>query len=82
MMQQMAKEVTSVRQLVQRRKRRQRQKQATLLSGTSERRVLPLVVKGAVRREQGGGEASDGSDVGKGFQMAVIGMGRGRDLRW
>ena len=50
MMQQKAKEVTSVRQLVQRRKKRQRQKQAAIVSEPGERQILPLVVKGVTHQ--------------------------------
>ena len=50
-MQQRAKEVASVRQLVQRRKRRQRQRKAAITSKTGEGTIVPLVVKGAVQDE-------------------------------
>ena len=50
MMQQRAKEVASVRQLVQRRKRRQRQRKAAITSKTGEGTIVPLVVKGSARK--------------------------------
>ena len=50
-MQQRAREVASVRQLVQRRKKRQRQRKAAITLKTGEGTIVPLVVKGAVQEE-------------------------------